>query len=125
MDILKLTVLAFAILGPVSAQWLRYPTSGIQRTADGKPNLSAPAPKMPGGKPDLLGIWVTADGGYLPNIAKDGVEVPMLPWAAALYKERQANHAWAGHRSAASLMASQTSTRWARPADSCRLPTFS
>ena len=47
-----------AVLGtPLAAQWLYYPTPGIPRTADGKPNLSAPAPKMPDGRPDLSGIW--------------------------------------------------------------------
>src|ERR1700716_3675633 len=75
-----------------SAQWLHYPTPGIPRTPDGKPNLSAPAPKMPDGKPDLSGIWVAADGKYLPNLAADGSEVPFQPWARALYKERQENH---------------------------------
>ena len=30
---------------PMTGQWLNYPTPGIPRTADGKPNLSAPAPK--------------------------------------------------------------------------------
>jgi len=30
---------------PAAAQWLRYPTAGIPRTADGKPNLAAPAPR--------------------------------------------------------------------------------
>src|SRR5947207_2542000 len=28
----------------VLAQWLNYPTAGIPRGADGKPNLNAPAP---------------------------------------------------------------------------------
>ena len=37
-----------------SAQWLNYPTSGAPRTKDGKPVLSAPAPRR-GGKPDLSG----------------------------------------------------------------------
>ena len=80
-----------AALIPASAQWLHYPTPGIPRTPDGKPNLSAPAPKTPDGKPDLSGIWMAADGKYLPNLALDGIEVPFQPWARALYKERQEN----------------------------------
>jgi hypothetical protein len=76
---------------PLSAQWLHYPTPGIPRTPAGKPNLSAPAPKTPDGKPDLSGIWVAPDNKYFFNLAADGVEVPMVPWAEKLYKERVAN----------------------------------
>jgi hypothetical protein len=75
----------------VSAQWIHYPTPGIPRTPNGKPNMSAPAPKTSGGKPDFSGIWVPADGKYLPDLAVDGIEVPFQPWAATLYKERQKN----------------------------------
>jgi hypothetical protein len=32
---------------PLIAQWLNYPTPGIPRTADGKPDLSAPTPRQP------------------------------------------------------------------------------
>src|SRR5207247_1548488 len=32
-----------------------------------------------------------ADGKYLQNIASDGVQVPFQPWAAEVFKERQAN----------------------------------
>lgn len=39
------------------AQWLDYPTAGVPRTADGKPNLAAPAPRTADGKPDLSGMW--------------------------------------------------------------------
>jgi hypothetical protein len=39
------------------AQWMHYPTPGIPRTRDGKPNLSAPAPRASNGKPDLSGLW--------------------------------------------------------------------
>ena len=42
---------------PLSAQWLNYPTAGIPRLADGKPNLTAPTPRTADGKPDLSGIW--------------------------------------------------------------------
>jgi hypothetical protein len=42
------------------AQWLKYPTAGVPRHADGSPNLTAPAPKLPDGKPDFSGIWHTA-----------------------------------------------------------------
>jgi hypothetical protein len=76
---------------PLAAQWLHYPTPGMPRTADGKPNLSAPAPKMPDGKPDLSGIWASADNKYLQNLAADGIEVPFQPWAEKLYKERSEN----------------------------------
>jgi hypothetical protein len=38
-----------ALCLPAAAQWLNYPTPGIPRTADGKPNLSAPAPHIADG----------------------------------------------------------------------------
>jgi hypothetical protein len=41
------------------AQWLNYPAPGTPRTRDGKPNLSAPAPRASKGKPDLSGVWQT------------------------------------------------------------------
>ena len=75
-----------------SAQWLNFPTSGIPRTPDGKPNLSAPAPRLPDGKPDLSGIWQQPNGvKYTLNLGADlkPGEIPMQPWAAALYKQRQ------------------------------------
>ena len=90
-SILSRAAIVAATLIPVSAQWLHYPTPGIPRTPDGKPNLSAPAPKTSYGKPDLSGIWAAADGKYLQNLAADGLAVPMQPWAAALYKERSTN----------------------------------
>src|SRR5215471_17215820 len=40
----------------VEAQWLNHRDPTIPRTADGKPNLAAPAPRF-NGKPDLSGVW--------------------------------------------------------------------
>src|SRR5256886_5143819 len=38
------------------AQWVNYPDARIPRTKDGKPNLTAPAPRV-NGKPDVSGLW--------------------------------------------------------------------
>jgi hypothetical protein len=77
---------------PLGAQWLDYPTPGIPRTADGKPNLAAPAPRTADGKPDLSGIWKgTGMGGYDRNIARDLSPKDIQPWAEALYQQRVRN----------------------------------
>jgi hypothetical protein len=51
-----IVLLSGAGLG-LRAQWLNYPTPGTPRTPDGKPNLTAPAPRAANGKPDLSGVW--------------------------------------------------------------------
>ena len=85
-------LLALLIAGlPGVAQWLHYPTAGIPRTKDGKPNLSAPAPRTSDGKPDLSGIWKASTGKFLANLAVDGIDVGMTPWAENIVKQRQAN----------------------------------
>lgn len=73
---------------PAPAQWLNYPTPNMPHTKDGKPDLTAPAPKLPDGKPDLSGIWMEPGLKYLINIAADLKEVPFQPWAAEEYKRR-------------------------------------
>jgi hypothetical protein len=78
---------------PLAAQWLHLPTAGIPRTADGKPDLAAPAPRTADGHPDLSGIWFRQNDGHLENLAIDGQEVVMRPWAAALFQERLDNFA--------------------------------
>jgi hypothetical protein len=40
----------------VEAQWLNHRDPKIPRTADGRPQLSAPAPRVDG-RPDLSGVW--------------------------------------------------------------------
>jgi hypothetical protein len=72
---------------PLGAQWLTYPTPGLPRTADGKPDLHARTPHTSDGKPDLSGIWRLNGLGYSFNIFGDQA-VEMLPWASELYATR-------------------------------------
>ena len=53
----RIILMLTAFGATAAAQWLNYPAPGIPRLQDGKPNLSAPAPKGPDGKPDLYGLW--------------------------------------------------------------------
>ena len=54
----RLLIAALLLPIGVRAQWLNYPDPGIPRLKDGKPNLSAPAPRSADGKPDLTGVWM-------------------------------------------------------------------
>ncbi len=75
-----------------SAQWLHFPTPGIPRTADGKPNLAAPAPRTADGKPDLSGLWILNAGpGHLANVTAGLEAGEARPWADELYRRRLGN----------------------------------
>jgi len=77
----------------LSAQWVSPKTLGIPRTADGKPDLKAKAPRAADGTLDLSGLWSLSDETYWHDISAtlgpDGV--PLQPWAATLYRERRDN----------------------------------
>lgn len=86
------TITALALLsGVTEAQWVNRKAPGIPRLPDGKPNLSAPAPPLANGHPDLSGIWDVGNMLYFHDLArgmKPG-EVQLTPWAAALQKGRR------------------------------------
>ncbi len=104
---------ALLFCATLSAQWLNQHTPGIPRTKDGKPDLSAPAPRTADGKPDLSGVWgepatraellrglpdgvnllgEDSTSRYFINILADfkPPEVPILPSALAVFRERAA-----------------------------------
>ncbi|MBZ5575075.1 MAG: hypothetical protein LAP40_00780 [Acidobacteriia bacterium] len=91
-------------VSPLAAQWVTYPTAGVPRTPDGKPNLNAACPRTADGKPDLSGLWVMQPS-HEPNPNFPGCEaiadefanigvslkggLPYQPWAADLVKARR------------------------------------
>ena len=99
------------MIASVSAQWFKYPTPGIPRTASGAVDMVAPAPRTVDGKPDLSGIWLANKPLPCPPILRDGNDcaektplsawayhiddglaggLPYQPWAAATVKQRSA-----------------------------------
>ena len=77
-----------AISTAADAQWLHLPTPGIPRTADGKPDLTAPVPRTADGKPDLSGLWQPAADRYYNNIRAGLDSKDVQPWADALMQKR-------------------------------------
>ena len=74
---------------PAPAQWAKPRDPSVPRTADGRPNLTAPTPRTADGKPDLSGMWLSSLK-YNGNLAADlkAEDVAMTPWGKALYDER-------------------------------------
>jgi hypothetical protein len=104
-----------AISPSLSAQWPAYPTPGVPKTPDGKPDLTAPPPRTLDGRPDLSGVWTNvrmggrggrgqeaappappASGPPLGNFRDAGTGfpggLPFTPWAAELQKNRHAEN---------------------------------
>ena len=117
MRAISTCALLLTAITSASAQWVNYPTPGMPRTADGKPNLAGPAPRTADGKPDLSGLWqiqpspwaeiqpfagnmndVFAPGDDLRDFSKYGINIladfkpavsPLRPEAAAAMRQRK------------------------------------
>ena len=90
LGILSWVAMLVLICAPVYGQWMKVPTRGIPKGPDGKPNLSAPAPRLSDGHSDLSGVWESGGGKYIQNIAADlkPGDVPFQSWAKALVDQR-------------------------------------
>ena len=95
----------------LSAQWPSYVPPNTPRLPDGTVNLAAPAPRTPGGKPDLSGVWdsrvppagrlgapmlPSLDGAPVATFVNVGANLkdglPFTPWAAELRQQRMASN---------------------------------
>ena len=88
MKTFGLAIIVAALATPLAAQWVKYPTPGTPRTADGKPNLTAPVPRTRDGKVDLSGMWQRISPTYRRNIARDLKPEEIQPWARELVQQR-------------------------------------
>ena len=83
-NIALLGMVLSGVPGALFAQWPDYPTPGVPKGPDGKPDLTGPVPRTADGHPDLSGMW---DLARPPRPApKDGSipgQLPLSPPAAA------------------------------------------
>jgi hypothetical protein len=91
MNAFVIATIVLVLSAPLGAQWIDLPTPGIPRTANGKPNLNAPAPRTADGKPDLSGLWQRISPKYYENIAADLKPGEVPPWAEDLVQSRKEN----------------------------------
>jgi hypothetical protein len=114
LGVLILVIVAeLGLPAPGFSQWLKHPTEGVPRKADGTPDLTAPTPRLPDGKPDFSGIWHATNPDRCPpcsgqfiecgseiggsrlgsNLGRNlpGGQLPYQPFAAKLTQDRRAD----------------------------------
>src|SRR5688500_8808396 len=61
MRTILMIVVILGAPGSLGAQWFKVPSPRAPRTATGEVDLAAPAPRLANGRPDLSGVWMTAE----------------------------------------------------------------
>jgi len=86
----KISISFLLASAALCAQW-KINDPALPHTADGKIDMSAPAPKKADGKSDLSGIWQAPGPKYLVDLTADMKpgELPIQAWALALTNERK------------------------------------
>lgn len=120
MRVARFATAVLALAAGLYAQWPNYPTRGVPKTADGKPDLSGPTPRTAEGKPDLTGVWeytrppgTSAPAPPPPEASEAGQQIiplavrrsqfwnlgasfenglPFQPWADELHRQRVADN---------------------------------
>ena len=86
MHRLAVSLVLASVCLPLEAQWFDWQSPLVPRTADGRPDMEAPAPRTAEGRIDLSGLWVPADaGGSLFDDTK------ILGWALEAMAEAEAS----------------------------------
>lgn len=78
----RIAALWILLVATAQAQWIGYPTANVPRKPSGDVDMAAPAPRLPDGKPDLSGIWISDNTKPGEETISDTYTLPTSPLMA-------------------------------------------